>query len=82
MQFQIGNNLENYRYLVLDELVVDNNYRGKGYGTKLLEYLENQAKELNVSGIGLLSGIKREKAHEFYIKNGFKFRSKWFAKKL
>ncbi len=82
MQYQVANNLENYKYLVLDELVIDSEYRGQGFGTKLLEYLENQAKVLNLSGIRLLSGVKREKAHEFYIKNGYEFKSKWFAKKI
>lgn len=71
MQFSQGNNLTNYKYFILDELVVDDQYRSKGYGTKLLEYLENEAMKLGVSGIGLLSGLSLEKAHNFYQKNGY-----------
>lgn len=65
---------------MVNKLVIDSKHRSKGYGTKMLSFIETKAKDLGANGIGLLSGIYMDKAHNFYEKNQYQFRSKWFAK--
>jgi GNAT superfamily N-acetyltransferase len=53
-------------------IVVDKNYRGKGYGKRLMEKIEEWAKENNCNGIRLTSNANRKAAHLFYEKIGYK----------
>ena len=62
---------ENNSYLYLDDFCVDSNYRGKGIGTKLIEWIISYAKE---NGIGILKLHVDENnitALSFYNKLGF-----------
>jgi len=63
-------------------IVVDKNYRGKGYGKRLMEKIEEWAKENNCNGIRLTSNANRKEAHLFYEKIGYKSEkeSKYFIK--
>ena len=71
--------LQVYRSLYSDCLlnimgiVVDENCRGRGIGTALLEKAEEYARSQGATGIRALSGSHREKAHRFYIRNSFKY---------
>jgi GNAT superfamily N-acetyltransferase len=49
-------------------VVIDKKYRGKGYGKRLMEEMEEWAKENNCNGIRLTS----KEAHSFYKKMGYK----------
>lgn len=66
----------------IDELVVDKEYRGKGIGSKLLEYITNIAKEKSCVRIELDSALDRNQAHKFYEQNGFENRAFLFSKKI
>lgn len=55
-------------------LAVDEKYRGKGIGRRLLEEAEGWAKESGSSGVRLTSGFERKDAHEFYFRCGYKLR--------
>ena len=63
-------------------IVVDKNYRGKGYGKRLMEKIEEWAKENNCNGIRLTSNTNRKEAHLFYENMGYKSEkeSKYFIK--
>lgn len=52
-------------------IAVDPAFQSMGIGKKLLEAVENRARERNASGIRLTSGEKRKGAHEFYEKLGY-----------
>ncbi|MCK5460597.1 GNAT family N-acetyltransferase [Candidatus Gracilibacteria bacterium] len=65
------------RWLHLRFFVVDSKWRGKGVGTEMLENLEKKAQKTNHRFIFLTSKPFRNKAHRFYLKNGFK-RVLWF----
>lgn len=52
-------------------LVVDNQYRGKGIGKKLVDEIETWAKKNEFSGIRINSGINRIESHEFYTRCGY-----------
>ncbi len=51
-------------------LWVDENYRNKGIGTKLLQFIEIYAKNKGYKAIQGDSISTNEKAHNFYIKHG------------
>lgn len=64
---------------IIENIVVDEAYRGKGIGRAMLEYSCNYAKARNCYKLSLTSNAKREDAHEFYrrcgmIQHGVSFR--------
>lgn len=52
-------------------LVVDEAYRGHGIGKLFLNEAEKVCREWGYSKIFLSSNIKRERAHQFYLREGF-----------
>ena len=56
---------------VIEDVVVDENYRRMGLGTKLMEKLLEKGKELKVFAIELTSNPQREGARRLYQKLGF-----------
>lgn len=66
--------IRNKPYALLEGLVVDENFRGKGVGTKFFEEIISICKYLKCYKIIFTSGQDREDAHKFYEKLGFK---KW-----
>ena len=56
---------------VIEDMIVDNNYRGKGYGQKIVMDLVRWAKNNGVEMIELTSSPKRIAANELYKKVGF-----------
>jgi ribosomal protein S18 acetylase RimI-like enzyme len=67
---------------VVDELVVDNQYRAKGIGKSLMEKITEAARENKCKRIELDSSIHRTAAHQFYEHIGFVKRAYWFSKSL
>lgn len=55
----------------IDELIVTSKFQGRGVGTELISNAIEYSKRCDCEVIELTSNIKRNKAHEFYIKNGF-----------
>ncbi|MCW5695749.1 MAG: GNAT family N-acetyltransferase [Bauldia sp.] len=77
--WRIGHNLVFGRYLYVDDLVIDESQRGKGYGQELLDFARTEAARENCSNLTLNSGFHRTDAHRFYelsgmTKTGFSFR--------
>ena len=68
--------------MLIQGFAVNNESRNRGVGTKLLEYLEDYAKSINVSGIGLCSDFKRTAAHACFEKNGYSKITQYFGKML
>lgn len=59
-------------FLVLENVIVNKKCRRQGIGGKLIQYIENWARERNCYYIMLVSLIQRKDAHEFYEVNGYK----------
>jgi len=57
--------------LEISGLVVDESCRGHGIGKLFLNEAEKVCKEWGFTKIHLSSNIKRDRAHQFYIKEGF-----------
>ena len=59
------------RLLYLDDLVVDERVRSRGYGARLLDRLKDEGRAQGCSEIQLISRVTREQAHRFYFREGF-----------
>lgn len=72
--FFIKNNLHNERYALIEDVFVDEKYRGHGLGTVLVKKAIELAKEEGCYKIILTSRFGKEHVHQWYEKLGFK---KW-----
>ncbi|GAA0450087.1 GNAT family N-acetyltransferase [Alkalibacillus silvisoli] len=54
------------RFVWVCDLVTDTSKRSKGYGEKLLDYVQKWAEENGYKSVALSSGISRTDAHRFY----------------
>ena len=70
------------RYLQACNLVVDENFRGRGYGKKILNYLENKARNLSCDKMVLDSYTENKKSHSLYFNEDFYIRGFHFMKDL
>ena len=66
----------------VDELIVDENFRGRGIGKKLISRIEEIAISKQCKQIELDSAFHRKEAHHFYENLGFKSRAYLFTKPL
>ncbi len=58
-------------FAVVEYVVVDEKYRGKGIGKLLMESVISLVKEAGCYKIMLTSDLRRERAHKFYKSLGF-----------
>ena len=58
-------------YGVVENIVVHENQRSKNIGRRLLQYVENYCKSINCHRIMLLSNSTRQRAHQFFEREGF-----------
>jgi len=66
----------------VEDVIVDENYRGKKIGQHLMENLINRAQELKMEYLDLTSQDKRVAAQNLYKKIGFKKRNTNVFRKL
>ena len=57
--------------LLLEDMIVGEQYRDQGVGSSLIKYAKSIAEELKCGRISLLSDHINKDAHRFYGKNGF-----------
>lgn len=65
----IDTNLYHGKHAWVHDLVVDEPYRGQGYGSRLLRWVYDWADERECSCVELASGHWRDEAHAFYEDN-------------
>ena len=75
------NTFENL-HLYVDDLVTDEAERSKGAGKLMLAACERLARELGCENLTLDSGTQRERAHQFYWREGMSITSFHFRKPL
>lgn len=66
----------------IDEIIVDQAYRGRGIGTALMKKAFAIAGKRGCSRIELDSAFHRKRAHSFYERLGFENRAYVFSRKL
>ena len=69
-------------YMQIIAIAVKTEKHHNGIGTKLIQNMENYAREKSCYSIGVCSGFKRTGAHIFYERNGFDKSSYAFNKML
>lgn len=74
--------LFNGKHIYIDDLSTLSEHRGKGYASKLLDYVCNYAREKGYKLVTLDSGYHRVEAHRLYLNKGFTLSSHHFRKKL
>lgn len=80
--YRISTNLFMGRNLYIDDLVTAATERSKGHGRELLAWLRRIAVENGCRFLHLDSGVQRQRAHEFYLREGFEVRSHHFSVRL
>jgi GNAT superfamily N-acetyltransferase len=63
--------IEVERRAELNGLVVEESSRGSGVGARLLEEAEKWAKKMRCTGMSVRSNVLRERAHDFYLREGY-----------
>lgn len=65
----VGTTLYHGKHVWVHELVVDKPHRSEGYGSYLLDWVEDWAEERGCTRVELASGLWRDEAHKFYEDN-------------
>lgn len=79
---RMGENFAWGRFLYVDDLVTLDEYRSKGYGSALLDWLRSYAKDAGCEQLHLDSGLQRTDAHRFYQREGVNKTGYHFAEVL
>lgn len=58
-------------YGVVENIIVHENHRSKSIGQQLLQYVEEYCRSINCHRIMLLSNSTRERAHQFFEREGY-----------
>ena len=74
----VKNDLHGRSYALIEDLFVDEAYRGQGYARKLFEAAIEEAKKSGSYKIVATSRYSRNPVHEFYLRLGFKDYGKEF----
>ncbi|MGO8814191.1 MAG: GNAT family N-acetyltransferase [Terriglobia bacterium] len=67
----VCNLLESDAYAEVGGFVVDESRRGQGVGVKLMERVEDWARQIGCSAVSVRSSVVRHEAHKFYTGRGF-----------
>ncbi|ABL78467.1 GNAT family N-acetyltransferase [Thermofilum pendens] len=70
--YLIKNDLHPEPYALLEDVYVDEEYRGRGIGTELVKKAIEVARSMNCYKIIATSRFEREAVHKWYEKLGFK----------
>lgn len=68
--------------MYVDDLVTDSAHRSTGVGQALMIWLQDKARALGCDVYSLDSGTQRQRAHQFYFREGMVVTSFHFDKKL
>jgi ribosomal protein S18 acetylase RimI-like enzyme len=63
--------LEVDRLAEIDGIIVDERARGTGVGARLMREAERWARKMRCTGMSVRSNVLRERAHEFYLRQGY-----------
>lgn len=70
------------KVLYLDDLITDPAKKKAGYGSALLEWVEQKGMELSCDEFHLDTGYRRHDAHRLYLKSGLDLSCHHLSKKL
>ncbi|MBW9249989.1 MAG: GNAT family N-acetyltransferase [Acidithiobacillus ferriphilus] len=70
------------RYLDVDNVIVDPQYRGRGIGQQLMDWVERYAHREDCETLVLDAYVTNHPAHKFYQRNGYQIVGHHFVKSL
>lgn len=74
----IKNDLHEQPYALIEDLFIEEKFRGQGLGTKLIRKAVEEARKAGCYKIICTSRYSKEKVHRLYLKLGFKDYGKEF----
>lgn len=77
-----NHNLHDGFVTYIEHVVIDEDSRGNGYGTKLIRFAEERAKEEGCKMIELDTDIGHDEAEQLYAKNGYVVVGKYHQKNI
>lgn len=72
--FRVGRRLYCGKYLHIDNLIIDEKHRGKGFARGLVQWLEKEAKKLDCDTVLADTYVDNTPAHRLFIGAGFHIR--------
>lgn len=76
--FRLSETLAWGRYLYVDDLATLASERSRGHGARLLDWLSDHARRSGCAQLHLDSGVQRQGAHRFYLREGLSITSHHF----
>ena len=80
--FWISTKIYSGKYVELDNVVIDKNYRSQGVGKLLCDWIIREAKRLGCKTAMLDAYVENSSGHKFYYREGYIIRGFHFLKKI
>ena len=80
--FWISTKIYSGKYVELDNVVIDKNYRSQGIGKQLCDWIVVEAKKLGCTTAMLDAYSENSSGHKFYFREGYILRGFHFIKKI
>lgn len=77
--FRISEWLAGGQYLEIEDLVSKTGERSRGHGAALFGWLKNHAAQNGCAHVRLVSNVRRQDAHRFYIRMGMSLEAHYFS---
>jgi GNAT superfamily N-acetyltransferase len=77
--YRISEWLAGGKYLEIEDLVSRASERSKGYGGQLFDWLLSLAAQQGCRQVRLVSNVRREDAHRFYVRKGMSLEAYYFS---
>lgn len=78
--YWIGHRFWSGKYLEIDNFIVDEEYREKGIGSNLVDWIEAMAREINCRFVVLDAYTTNRPSHRFYYRKGYEIWGFHFVK--
>ncbi len=75
----VRTSLSSGKKMIIDDIVIDRNYRGKGFGRSAIEHCISLAKARSLDCIELACSRSEPELHSFYERIGFKHRMRFYS---
>jgi GNAT superfamily N-acetyltransferase len=80
--FWIATKIYSGKYVELDNVVIDKNFRSKGVGKMLCDWIIKEAKKKGCETAMLDAYTENSSGHKFYLREGYVIRGFHFIKKI
>lgn len=77
--YRVSEWLHSGKYLEIEDFVATGGDRSKGHGTRLFQWLVDEARRQGCRQLRLVSGVRRADAHRFYLRQGMTEEAKYFS---